>query len=42
MLWLATYLGHAKPASSFWYLTGAPELPALAAARLETTLEDLA
>lgn len=42
MLWLATYLGHAKPASSFWYLTGAPELLALAAARLETTLEDLA
>ena len=29
MLWLATYLGHAKPASSFWYLTGAPELLAL-------------
>ena len=26
---------------SFWYLTGAPELLALAAARLETTLEDL-
>jgi integrase/recombinase XerD len=42
MLWLATYLGHAKPASSFWYLTGAPELLALAAARLETTMEDLA
>jgi integrase/recombinase XerD len=42
MLWLATYLGHAKPASSFWYLTAAPELLALAAARLEMTLEDLA
>lgn len=42
MLWLSTYLGHAKPASSFWYLTGTPELLALAAARLETTMEDLA
>jgi integrase/recombinase XerD len=41
MLWLATYLGHAKPSSSFWYLTGAPELLALAAARLETTMEDM-
>ena len=41
MLWLATYLGHAKPASSFWYMTGAPELLALAAARLETTMEDM-
>ena len=42
MLWLSTYLGHAKPASSFWYLTGTPELLAVAAARLETTMEDLA
>ena len=42
MLWLATYMGHAKPASSYWYLTAAPELLALAAARLETTLEGLA
>jgi integrase/recombinase XerD len=42
MLWLATYMGHSKPASSYWYLTAAPELLALAATRLETTLEDLA
>jgi integrase/recombinase XerD len=42
MLWLATYMGHSKPASSYWYLTAAPELLALAAARLETTLEGLA
>jgi integrase/recombinase XerD len=42
MLWLATYMGHAKPAYSYWYLTAAPELLALAAARLETTLEGLA
>ena len=42
MLWLATYMGHSKPASSYWYLTAAPELLALAAARLEATLEGLA
>ena len=33
---LATYLGHADPKHTFWYLTGAPELLALAAGRLET------
>ncbi len=32
---LATYLGHADPKHTFWYLTGAPELLALAAGRLE-------
>jgi integrase/recombinase XerD len=32
---LATYLGHVDPKSSYWYLTGSPELLALAAARLE-------
>lgn len=42
MLWLSTYMGHAKPAYSYWYLTAAPELLALTAARLETTLEGLA
>jgi integrase/recombinase XerD len=41
MLWLATYMGHSKPASSYWYLSAAPELLALAAVRLETTLEAL-
>jgi len=32
---LSTYLGHADPKSTYWYLTGSPELLALAAARLE-------
>jgi len=41
LLWLATYMGHAKPESSYWYLTAAPELLALAAQRLETTLGEL-
>jgi integrase len=34
---LTTYLGHADPKSTYWYLTGAPELLALAAARVEHT-----
>lgn len=33
---LATYLGHADPAASYWYLSATPDLLALAAARLET------
>lgn len=32
---LSTYLGHADPKSTYWYLSGSPELLALAAARLE-------
>jgi integrase/recombinase XerD len=32
---LSAWLGHAGPASTYWYLTGTPELLALAAARLE-------
>jgi integrase/recombinase XerD len=32
---LATYLGHVDPKSSYWYLSGSPELLALAATRLE-------
>lgn len=35
---LTTYLGHADPACTYWYLTGTPELLALAAARLDDTL----
>jgi integrase/recombinase XerD len=31
---LSTWLGHADPSSTYWYLTGTPELLALAAARL--------
>jgi integrase len=32
---LSTYLGHVDPKSTYWYLTGTPELLALAAARIE-------
>lgn len=35
MLVLSTFLGHADPKSTYWYLTGTPELFALAADRLE-------
>ncbi|MBO0816267.1 MAG: tyrosine-type recombinase/integrase [Actinobacteria bacterium] len=31
---LSTWLGHADPSGAYWYLTGTPELLALAAARL--------
>jgi integrase/recombinase XerD len=33
---LSTYLGHREPASTYWYLSAAPELLALAAARQAT------
>jgi integrase/recombinase XerD len=36
---LSTYLGHTDPGSTYWYLSAAPELLALAAQRLETSLE---
>jgi integrase/recombinase XerD len=39
---LSTYMGHVNPASTFWYLTAAPELLQLVAARLDSTLEGLA
>ena len=39
---LSTYLGHVSPASTYWYLTAAPELLALASKRLEHALEELA
>jgi len=31
---LSTYLGHVSPADTYWYLSAAPELMALAAKRL--------
>lgn len=34
---LSTYLGHIDPGATYWYLSAAPELLALAAERLETT-----
>lgn len=36
---LSTYLGHVNPASTYWYLSAAPELLALASGRLEDHLE---
>lgn len=39
--WLSTYMGHIEPSSTYWYLTAAPELLALAARRLESTLGEL-
>jgi integrase/recombinase XerD len=34
---LSTYLGHLTPGYTYWYLSAAPELLALAAARLDKT-----
>lgn len=39
---LSTYMGHINPASTFWYLTAAPELLALVADRLDPVMEGLA
>jgi integrase len=39
---LSTYLGHVNPASTFWYLSAAPELLELVAGRLDSTMEGLA
>lgn len=36
---LSTYLGHLHPANTYWYLSAAPELLALAGERLERSLE---
>jgi integrase len=33
---LSTYLGHREPASTYWYLSAAPELLAMAAARQDS------
>jgi integrase len=37
---LSTYLGHTCPSDTYWYLSAAPELLALAAHRLETNYRD--
>jgi integrase/recombinase XerD len=37
---LSTYLGHRSPVSTYWYLSAAPELLALAANRLENAEEE--
>jgi integrase len=38
---LSTYMGHVNPASTFYYLTAAPELLGLVAQRLDSTMEGL-
>jgi integrase/recombinase XerD len=35
---LSTYLGHSDPKNTYWYLSAAPELMALAARRLDAHL----
>lgn len=39
---LSTYLGHRDPRSTYWYLSAAPELLALAAGRLQLSREVIA
>jgi len=36
MLALSTYLGHAMVTNTYWYLTGVPQLMAVAAEKFET------
>ena len=36
MLALSTYVGHAMVTNTYWYLTGVPELMAVAAAKFES------
>lgn len=36
--WLTAYLGHHDPSSTYWYLSAAPQLLALAAQRLEPVI----
>jgi integrase len=38
---LSTYLGHVDPAATYWYLSAAPELLALAGQRLDENLDRL-
>ena len=38
MIKLTTYLGHANPASTYWYIEAIPELLALASRRAEDSL----
>jgi integrase/recombinase XerD len=38
---LSTYLGHVNPANTYWYLSAAPELLALAGERLQQHLDQL-
>ena len=39
MLALSTYVGHAKVTDTYWYLTGVPELMAVAMAKFESFMQ---
>ena len=39
MLALSTYVGHAMVTNTYWYLTGVPELMALAADKFESFMQ---
>lgn len=41
MLTLSTYVGHAMVTNTYWYLTGVPELMALAASKFESLMPGL-
>lgn len=41
MLALSTYVGHARITNTYWYLTGVPELMAVAAAKFEAFMPSL-
>jgi integrase len=38
---LSTYLGHAKVTDTYWYLTGVPELMAIASQRFEYSVQHI-
>jgi integrase len=38
MPYLSAYLGHIDPSSTYWYLTGSPELARVIAARLDAVV----
>ena len=40
MIKLTTYLGHANPGHTYWYIEAVPELLALASQRAETSLAE--
>jgi hypothetical protein len=39
MLTLSTYVGHAMVTNTYWYLTGVPELMAVAAEKFEAFMQ---
>ena len=41
MLSLSTYVGHAEVTYTYWYVTGIPELMAIATRRFEEFIEEV-